>query len=91
MTRAKKTYVCGLCKKEFKQKNDYDRHMKKKSPCIPMEKIKALTETKEVKTDNKTKLFNVFNSCLGIFRDNENLTSDKALRPLAHFLILRLL
>ena len=34
-----KTYNCGFCKKEFKQKNDYLRHQSRKTSCISMAQI----------------------------------------------------
>lgn len=43
------------------------------------------------KMDNKTKLIQVFKSCLNILRDNEGLTGEKALRNLSYFLILKLI
>ena len=35
-------YICELCKKEFKQKGDYDKHKKKKTPCISLNEIEKL-------------------------------------------------
>lgn len=29
-----KTYECSTCGKIFKQKSDYDRHLKRKKPCV---------------------------------------------------------
>jgi type I restriction-modification system DNA methylase subunit len=84
-------YVCELCKKNFKQKSDYDKHKNKKTPCITLDEIQKITQTKEVKNDNKTNLTTIFKYCLDALRDNEHLTGDKALRTLAHLLDLRLL
>jgi type I restriction-modification system DNA methylase subunit len=84
-------YVCELCKKDFKQKSDYDKHKNNKKPCISISEIEKLTQTKEVKNDNKTNLTTIFKYCLDVLRDNEHLTGDKALRTLAHLLDLRLL
>uniref|UniRef100_A0A6C0H1U6 site-specific DNA-methyltransferase (adenine-specific) n=1 Tax=viral metagenome TaxID=1070528 RepID=A0A6C0H1U6_9ZZZZ len=84
-------YVCELCKKDFKQKSDYDKHKNKKTPCITLDEIQKITQTKEVKNDNKTNLTTIFKYCLDALRDNEHLTGDKALRTLAHLLDLRLL
>ena len=84
-------YVCELCKKDFKQKSDYDKHKNKKTPCITLDEIQKITQTKEVKNDNKTNLTKIFKYCLDVLRDNEHLTGDKALRTLAHLLDLRLL
>ena len=33
----------------------------------------------------------IFDYCLNVLRDNEHLTGDKALRTLAHLLVLRLI
>jgi len=84
-------YVCELCKKDFKQKSDYDKHKNNKKPCISISEIEKLTQTKEVKNDNRTNLTTIFKYCLDVLRDNEHLTGDKALRTLAHLLDLRLL
>ena len=84
-------YVCELCKKDFKQKSDYDKHKNNKKPCISISEIEKLSQTKEVKNDNKTNLTTIFKYCLDVLRDNEHLTGDKALRTLAHLLDLRLL
>ena len=84
-------YMCELCKKDFKQKSDYDKHKNNKKPCISISEIEKLTQCKEVKNDNKTNLTTIFKYCLDVLRDNEHLTGDKALRTLAHLLDLRLL
>ena len=84
-------YVCELCKKDFKQKSDYEKHKNKKTPCISISEIEKLSQTKKVKNDNKTNLTTIFKYCLDVLRDNEHLTGDKALRTLAHLLDLRLL
>ncbi len=85
------TYTCELCKKEFSQKGDLTKHMKKKTPCITMEQIQSLEQSKEINMDIKAKLINVFKNCLNILRDNEGLTGEKALRTLSYLLILKLL
>ena len=84
-------YICELCKKDFKQKSDYDKHKNKKTPCISISEIEKLTLNKEVKNDNKTNLTTIFKYCLDVLRDNEHLTGDKALRTLAYLLDLKLL
>ena len=84
-------YVCELCKKDFKQKSDYNKHKNKKTPCITLDEIQKITITKEVKNNNKTNLTTIFKYCLDVLRDNEHLTGNKALRTLAHLLDLRLL
>jgi type I restriction-modification system DNA methylase subunit/restriction endonuclease S subunit len=86
-----KQYTCELCKKVFNQKVDYTRHTNKKAPCISLSEMKKLTKVKEIKTDNKTTLINVFKNCLNMLRDNEGLTGEKALRTLSYLLILKLL
>ena len=84
-------YLCEMCNKNFKQKSDFDKHKKKKTPCISMNEIEKLTKTKEIINDNKANLTTIFKHCLDVLRDSEHLTGDKALRTLAHLLDLRLL
>ena len=83
--------MCELCKKDFKQKSDYDKHKKKKMSCITLDEIQKITQLKEVNNDNKSNLTTIFKYCLDVLRNNEHLTGDKALRTLAHLLDLRLL
>lgn len=86
-----KQYTCELCKKIFNQKCDYNKHINKKAPCITLNEMLEISQTKEVKSDNKTKLIGVFKNCLNILRDNEGLTGDKALRNMSYLLILKLI
>ena len=86
-----KQYICELCKKEFKQKSDFQKHSNKKTPCISLNEIQKITQTKETKHSNLSNLTSIFKNCLDVLRDNEHLTGDKALRTLAHLLDLRLL
>jgi type I restriction-modification system DNA methylase subunit/restriction endonuclease S subunit len=86
-----KQYVCELCKKVFTQKIDFTRHQDKKSPCISLAEIQQISQNKQIKTDNKLSLINIFKGCLNILRDNEGLTGDKALRTMSYLLILKLL
>ena len=84
-------YVCELCKKDFKQKSDYDKHKKKKTPCITLDEIRKITLIDEINNDNKNTLTTIFKYCLDVLRDNEHLTGDKALKTLSYLLNLRLL
>jgi len=86
-----KEYSCVLCKKVFNQKIDFTRHTNKKSPCITLKEMENINKEKELKSDNKTILINVFKSCLNILRDNEGLTGEKALRNVSYLLILKLI
>lgn len=86
-----KTYTCKLCKKEFKQKVDYDRHVNKKNPCVSIETLKKIVHEDKNIEDETKKLQTIFRDCLNVLRDCEHLTGDKALRTLAHLLILRLI
>jgi len=86
-----KEYNCELCKKVFNQKIDFTRHKNKKSPCISLTEIKEIIQTKEINTDHKSILINIFKNCLNILRDNEGLTGEKALRTLSYLLILKLI
>ena len=57
-----KNYICPDCKVEFDQKSHYDRHLKKKIPCVlkdkPLKDIINEAVSKEVskiiKEENKT-------------------------------------
>jgi type I restriction-modification system DNA methylase subunit len=86
-----KQYSCNLCNKVFNQKIDFTRHQNKKAPCITLMEMQKITSTKEVRTDTKTALINVFKNCLNILRDNEGLTGEKALRNMAFLLTLKLI
>ena len=86
-----KNYTCELCKKTFNQKIDFTRHKNKKTSCITMEEIVKLTKIKDIKTDNKAKLINIFRNLMDILRDNEALTGPKALLNWSPLLILKLI
>jgi len=86
-----KQYSCDLCKKVFNQKIDFTRHKNKKAPCITLNEMQEINQIKEIKTDLKENLKNLFKSCLNHMRDNEGLTGEKALRNLSYLLILKLL
>jgi type I restriction enzyme S subunit len=78
------TYNCNKCNKTFNQKIDYTRHINNKKPCISFKEIENMITN----SDNTHKLFN---SCLNIVRDNENLIGERAMTVINYFLILRLL
>ena len=86
-----KQYSCDLCKKVFNQKIDFTRHKNKKAPCITLTEMQEINQIKEIKTDLKENLKNLFKNCLNNMRDNEGLTGEKALRNLSYLLILKLL
>ena len=86
-----KQYTCELCKKTFNQKIDFTRHKNKKTSCITTEEIVKLTKIKDIKTDNKAKLINIFRNLMDILRDNEALTGPKALLNWSPLLILKLI
>ena len=86
-----KEYNCELCKKVFNQKIDFTRHKNKKTPCISLTEIQEIIQAKEINTDHKSILINIFKNCLNILRDNEGLTGEKALRTLSYLLILKLI
>ena len=48
-------FIRNLCKKDFKQKSDYTKHINKKSPCVSIQEIQNLTQTITINNDNKTK------------------------------------
>ena len=82
-----KEYICNKCNQDFKQKNDYIRHINKKYPCITQEELKnSITEDESLK-----QLESFFHKIRDLLRDNENITGDKALDVITDFLFLRLL
>lgn len=84
-------YACDLCNKTFNQKNDFDRHQKRKTPCVPLEVIKGrLTNKSTEVTDNKTILHNAFKNYLDIMR-SEGITGNKALMNLSYLFVLKLI
>ena len=85
-----KTYICEHCKKEFTQKNDYMRHINKKTSCITIDKVLELTQIKNEKTEVKNNLSTIFNYIMDVLR-NEHLMGKEALRTLAHLLSFKML
>ena len=82
-----KEYICNKCNQDFKQKNDYIRHINKKYPCITQEELKnSVTEDESLK-----QLDSFFNRMRDIIRDYETITGDKALDVITDFLFLRML
>jgi type I restriction-modification system DNA methylase subunit/restriction endonuclease S subunit len=86
-----KQYSCDLCKKIFQQKIDFTRHQNKKAPCITITEMQQIVQIKEVKSDNKTTLINVFKNIMDILRDNEALVGPKALLNWIPLLILKMI
>ena len=94
----KKSYPCEHCKRVFLQKNDYIRHINKKYPCVTKEQLKdlkdeELVELKEKMTETDALKFleSFFNKIKDLLRDQESITSDRALDVITDFLFLRLL
>jgi type I restriction-modification system DNA methylase subunit len=80
-------FNCEHCKHNFKQKNDLNRHLKKKNGCIP---VGTVLEKSNITNGKINELHGVFKSCLDILRnDSEHLIGDEALHELSHFLILK--
>lgn len=78
-------YTCDKCNKNFKQKSDYERHINKKSNCVPQNEIK------KTENENLAKLETLFNKLRDILRDNESIVGKDALDVISDFLIIRLL
>lgn len=94
----KKSYPCEHCKRVFWQKNDYTRHINKKYPCVTKEQLKdlkdeELVELKEKMTEIDALKFleSFFNKIKDLLRDQESITSNRALDVITDFLFLRLL
>lgn len=84
-------YTCELCQKSFSQKNDYNRHITRKTACVKAEKIIEITKTQISSKGEISILTTIFRNCLDILRDNEHIIGDKALKNLAYLLILKLI
>ena len=84
-------HVCPHCDKEFIQKGDLTRHLKKKSACIPMAQVEQIVQTNQVVKTSRDELRGIFATCMNILRDSEGLTGDKALRNLTYLLTLKLI
>jgi type I restriction-modification system DNA methylase subunit len=94
----KKSYPCEHCLRVFLQKNDYMRHINKKYPCVTKEQLKELNDNelidlkeKMTETDALKFLESFFNKIKDLLRDQESITSDRALDVITDFLFLRLL
>ena len=80
-------FNCEHCGHNFKQKNDLNRHLKKKNGCLP---VGTVLEKSNIANGKIIELHSVFKTCLDILRnDTEHLIGDEALHELSHFLILK--
>ena len=91
-------YTCEKCQKTFPQKSEYDRHLKKKYPCVTQEKMTELNENqlielkeKITESDSLKYLESFFNKIKDIVRKTEHIAGDKALEVITDFLFLRML
>lgn len=87
----KKEYICCLCKKEFKQKIDYERHKNKKTACISLDEMQQMTQHKKFKADDKSNIIHTFKSIMDLLRDNEALVGPKALLNWIPLLVLKMI
>ena len=66
------SYKCDTCKKEFKQKCDYDRHINRKNKCIPV--VNPKQQKMNIPESNRPPLKQYqCQNCKKIFTTNSNL------------------
>ena len=53
------TYKCDLCKKIFKQKGDYTKHIKRTSACVSLDKLKNIVSDNKFNETIETILFEI--------------------------------
>jgi type I restriction-modification system DNA methylase subunit len=85
------SYICELCKKTFPQKSEYDRHKKRKAPCISISEIQKMTQINDQINSEMAELLRVLRSCQDILRDSEGITGNVALRNLGFIMVLKMI
>lgn len=84
-----KTYTCDLCKKDFKLKGDYNRHIDKKTSCVKTEKVIEIQNKQFNDKENIDKIKKFLDFCHNTLRDKEGLVGMKALSNISMILFLK--
>ena len=86
-------HECKLCKKVFKLKTDYERHINKKTACVKEEIIVELHKDifKEVKnnTEDINKIKKFLDFCHDTLRDKDGIVGMKALSNISMLLFIK--
>lgn len=81
-------FICQFCHHEFSLKTDLDRHLKKKTACIPISQLQIQHTQIQDKSRNVQEISGILKSCLDILRNDEShLTGDEALPELSKMMI----
>lgn len=81
-------FTCQFCHHEFSLKTDLDRHLKKKTACIPISQLQIQQAQTQNKSRNVQEISGILKSCLDILRNDEShLTGDEALPELSKMMI----
>ena len=81
-------FTCQFCHHEFSLKTDLDRHLKKKTACIPISQLQMQQTQSQDKSRNVQEISGILKSCLDILRNDEShLTGDEALPELSKMMI----
>ena len=86
-------HECKLCKKVFKLKTDYERHINKKTACVKEEIIvelhKDIFKEEKNNTEDINKIKKFLNFCHDTLRDKDGIVGMKALSNISMLLFLK--
>ncbi|ATZ80866.1 type I restriction-modification DNA methylase [Bodo saltans virus] len=86
-------HECKLCKKVFKLKTDYDRHVERKTPCVSKDKIieDCIASSTFIKKNNESidKIKKFLDFCHDTLRDNEGIIGMDALENISMLIFLK--